>query len=128
MYKTEHCILVTNNDKAAEKFRGQMKEICLMDSYGDVLHKVRDLIHSGHKLLTHPQASSLKPNQTPYRSVILYEKADGDNTEDILLIEKALERHEQWSARKKTPNYNKEIDDDYKLIDLSMMENVIPHL
>lgn len=128
MYDIGKCILVTNNDKAADKFRGQMKEVLLLDSYGDVLKKVRDLIHTGHKLLTHPQASSLKPNQTPYRSVILYEKADGDNTEDVLLIEKALSWHEEWSARKKTPVYSEEIENDYKLIDLSMMENVIPHL
>ena len=38
-------------------------EVLLLDSYRDVLLKVRDLVYDRHILLTHPQASSLKPNQ-----------------------------------------------------------------
>jgi hypothetical protein len=37
-----------------------------------VLLTVRDHIHSGARLLTHPQAGSVKPYETPYRSVLVY--------------------------------------------------------
>ena len=64
----------------------QMKLI-LLDGYEDVLIKVRDLVYDKHVLLTHPQASSLKPNQTPYRSVVVYPKGEEDNIKDIMLID-----------------------------------------
>lgn len=128
MFNLKNCILVTNNDRAAEKFRSSMKEIYLLDHYEEVLMKARDLIHTNHKLLTHPQASSLKPNQTPYRSILLYDEGGRDNISDILLIEEAIGAYEKWTAIKKVPKYDETIEFDYKTIDLSMIENVIPKL
>ena len=75
MWELEKAILVTNNDRVYEKYKDQMKVI-LLDGYEDVLIKVRDLVYDKHVLLTHPQASSLKPNQTPYRSVVVYPKGE----------------------------------------------------
>ena len=82
MWELEKAILVTNNDRVYEKYKDQMKVI-LLDGYEDVLIKVRDLVYDKHVLLTHPQASSLKPNQTPYRSVVVYPKGEEDNIKDI---------------------------------------------
>lgn len=128
MFDLGKCILVTNNDRAADKWGDSVKEVFMLESYEEVLKKARDLIHMGHKLLTHPQASSLKPNQTPYRTILLYgEKGDCD-VEDLGLIEKAVETFEKWNAIKKVPAYDGKIAYDYKTIDLSMIENVIPRL
>ena len=77
MWKKELTTLVTNNDRVYEKY----KDVCnviLMENYESVMIKVRDLVYDRHILLTHPQASSLKPNQTPYRSIAVYPKGDGD--------------------------------------------------
>lgn len=132
MFDLEKCILVTNNDRAVKKWGNSVKQVFMLDSCGEVLKKTRDLIHTGHKLLTHPQASSLKPNQTPYRTILLYGEADsaqrGTNSEDVCLIEKAIEAFEKWNAIKKIPVYEEAIANDYKTIDLSMIENVIPRL
>ncbi|MEF9939700.1 MAG: GrdX family protein [Clostridium sp.] len=128
MFDIGKCILVTNNDRAAEKFKNSIQEIYLLDSYDEVLKKSRDLIHTHHKLLTHPQASSLKPNQTPYRTILLYSEGNKDNTDDVLLIEEAIAAYEKWTAIKKVPKYDEKIAFDYKTIDLSMIENVIPKL
>lgn len=128
MYELEKCILVTNNDRAAEKWRDDISDIYLLDEYRDVLEKTRDLIHRGHKLLTHPQASSLKPNQTPYRTLLLYSEISGNNMDDIQLIEDAIETFRKWNEIKTAPKYSDKIAYDYKTIDLSMIENVIPKL
>ena len=90
MWELEKAILVTNNDRVYEKYKDQMKVI-LLDGYEDVLIKVRDLVYDKHVLLTHPQASSLKPNQTPYRSVVVYPKGEEDNIKDIMLIDKCIQ-------------------------------------
>jgi hypothetical protein len=90
MWKKELTTLVTNNDRVYEKY----KDVCnviLMENYEAVMIKVRDLVYDRHILLTHPQASSLKPNQTPYRSIAVYPKGNEDNMKDIMLIEKCLE-------------------------------------
>ena len=102
MWELKEAILVTNNDRVYEKYKDTMK-VLYMQSYEEVLVKVRDLVYDRHVLLTHPQASSLKPNQTPYRSVIVYPKRKEDNTEDILLIEKCLETYYQWQKIASTP-------------------------
>lgn len=128
MFELKKCILVTNNDRAARQYEGSLKEVLLLDSYEAVLIKVRDLIYTYHKLLTHPQASSLKPNQTPYRSILLYSEGNRDNMEDVRLIEEAIEAFQKWNAIKKVPQYDEKVAYDYKTIDLSMIENVIPKL
>ena len=90
MWEIEKAILLTNNDKVIAKFGDTIK--CIMcKNYEEVMIKTRDMVYTGHKLLTHPKASSLKPNQTLYRSIIIYPKEGEDNTEDIMLIEKCVE-------------------------------------
>lgn len=128
MYDLGKCILVTNNDRAAKKYADLVGEVCLLNSYEEVLTKARDLIYTHHKLLTHPQASSLKPNQTPYRSILLYQEGVKENTEDILLIEKAIEVFDKWNEIRRVPAYDEKIAYDFKTIDLSMIENVISRL
>jgi len=132
MYDIDKCILVTNNDRAADKWCGVMKKVLLVDSFPDVLTTARDLIYARCILLTHPQTSSLKPNQTPYKTILLYPAADITDKErsfrDIELIESAIENFGKWNAVRKTPVYSESIADDYKTIDLSMIENVISRL
>ena len=102
MWKKEETILVTNNDRVYEKYK-TVCNVILADSYESVLIKVRDLVYDRHILLTHPQASSLKPNQTPYRSVAVYPRGSEDNMKDILLIEKCLEVYYQWQEIAPSP-------------------------
>lgn len=128
MWDIEKAILVTNNDRVFEKYKDQIK-VYLVESYREVLLKVRDLVYDRHVLLTHPQASSLKPNQTPYRSVAVYPKGTEDNTKDIMLIEKCIETFEQWQKIASTPkNYERKVSEDFKTIDLSMIDNIIPRI
>ena len=128
MFDLGKCILVTNNDRAADKWGDRVEQVFLLDTYEEVLMKARDLVHTNHKLLTHPQASSLKPNQTPYRTILLYDGGEKSQAGDICLIEEAIEAFNKWNAIKKAPKYDEKIAYDYKTIDLSMIENVIPKL
>ena len=128
MYRLDKCILVTNNDRVYLKYRDEIKCI-LLDNYEDVLIKVRDMVYDRHILLTHPQASSLKPNQTPYRSIIVYPDKNAENIKDILLIEKCLEVFRAWQDIALTPKkYESRVSEDFKTIDLSIIENVVPRI
>ena len=111
-----------------QKYKKEM-QVILLDSYEDVLIKTRDMVYNRHILLTHPQASSLKPNQTPYRSVVVYPKGEEDNMKDIMLIEKCIETYRQWQEIAPTPkNYAEKVANDFKTIDLSVIENIIPRI
>lgn len=128
MWDIEKAILITNNDRVYEKYKETLNVI-LLNTYEEVLMKVRDMVYDRHTLLTHPQASSLKPNQTPYRSVVIYPKGEEDNIKDILLIEKCIETFRQWQEIALTPNeYADKIADDFKTIDLSVVDNIIPRI
>lgn len=128
MWKLERATIVTNNDRVAEKYKDDC-EIIVKDTYYDVLLAVRDLVYDKHVLLTHPQASSLKPNQTPYRSVIVYPKDDDNNTDSILMIEKCIEVYNEWQEISPSPeHYEDKVANDFKTIDLSVIDNVIPRI
>ena len=128
MWNPDKAIIITNNDRVYEKYKKEM-QVILLDSYEDVLIKTRDMVYNRHILLTHPQASSLKPNQTPYRSVVVYPKGEEDNMKDIVLIEKCIETNRQWQEIAPTPkNYAEKVANDFKTIDLSVIENIIPRI
>ena len=64
-------ILVTNNPLVEAQYSSRFKVVFLSTSLAGVLASVRDYVHKGHKLLTHPLSGSVKPNESPYKSVLL---------------------------------------------------------
>lgn len=128
-------IIITNNDKVYQKYKNKFDVVFLeKGSYMDVLNEIRDNVHRGCKLITHPMAGSLKPNQTPYKSVIIGKKADAKGTapsssatdyESIVLIENSLEAAYKFLKFKATPNWSEKILNDFKTVDLSFIENVV---
>lgn len=127
MFEKEKCTIVTNNDRVADKYKDMMN-VEMVDSYEEVLIKARDIVYDRHRLLTHPQAGSLKPNQTPYRSIIVYPSDNSSNMDDVMMIEKAIETFNKFREIKETPKYEEKIANDYKTIDLSMIDNVMPRI
>lgn len=131
MLELEKATIITNNDRVYEKYNN-VTNVILLETYGEVLIKVRDMVYDRHILLTHPQASSLKPNQTPYRSIVVYPKGkddDQEHTDHILLIEKCVEVFQQWQKIAPTPkDYAKNVAEDFKTIDLSVIDNIIPRI
>lgn len=117
--------IITNNSKVYENYKNSYEVIFSEKfSYTDVLYTTRDLVHNRHKLLTHPMAGSLKPNQTPYKSIIVCDTQCTDN-ESVILIENSLEAAFKFLKFKKTPAWSERILNDFKTVDLSLVENVI---
>lgn len=119
-------VIITNNSKVYEKYKDKFEIVFLEEgSYTDVLSKTRDNVHMGYKLLTHPMSGSLKPNQTPYKTVIVGKNTGKTDYESIVLIENSLEAAHKFLKFKSTPNWNDEILNDFKTVDLSLIENVV---
>ena len=115
--------IVTNNLKVRETFI-KYDVIWVEGSYRDVLVTVRDKVHQNYKLLTHPLSGSVKPNETPYKSIAI-EAGDSLDIDALMMIENALERHDLLQADKATPNWGERVLDDFRVIDHDLFRNAI---
>ena len=120
--------IVTNNRLCLEKYGNQISVEFLEDaSYLDVLVKVRNYLQGGWKLETHPMTGSLKPNQTPYKSIMI-----SDHTVDReefynqeITIENGIEACKKFQKIRKTPDWPEHLREDYRIVDLSLIEGAI---
>lgn len=115
--------VVTNNPKVKAYF-GEDAIRFVDGTYEDVLIKVRDLIHVNHKLLTHPLSGSVKPNETPYKSIAV-ESGDRFDMEGLNLIEKAIETYNKLQKDSTTPNWIERVKDDFMVIDFDLIKNAL---
>ena len=106
-------IIITNNPMVQNKFSGKVETLYLEHAdLADVLRAVRDKIHEGHGLLTHPLSGSVKPGQTYYKSVILTKEKAELEMESLRIIEDSILVAEK-------------LLDDYRLIDLDLISGAI---
>lgn len=122
-------IIVTNNHLVRDKFHElfQVEFIEGLD-YLKVMFVVRDKLHMGHQLLTHPLSGSIKPNETPYKSIIISGKKGELDQSGLIIVEESIVTATKFIENKSTPNWPESILDDFRVIDLSLMENVIERL
>ena len=125
-------LIITNNPDVRDKFSDKRGiEIRFIEgSYRDVLVAARDLIHTGSKLLTHPLMGSLKPNETPYRSVALDVFEGQMDTDSLLLIEKSIATFDKFAAVVRPDrgiNTPERMLADFRLIDLSLISSALDH-
>lgn len=116
--------IITNNPLVNEKYGNKLMVLMIEGGCGQVLIKVRDLVHSGWKILTHPMAGSLKPNETPYRSIVA---AAGDSLDcrSLELIENSIHAYEGFIRDNPTPAWNEWILTDFRFLDLSILESAL---
>ena len=122
----EPLIIVTNNPMSKEQFGNKYQVIFIEGTMMDILKKVRNNIHEGHKLLTHPLMSSIKPNETPYRTVcISKEKLSKVDLQSLSIIEESIMTTEKFLSDFNTPQWNEKILLDFQLIDSDLIYHAI---
>ena len=117
--------IMTNNPLVLEKHGEDHRVIYEELSYEMLLTAVRDKIHAGYCLLTHPLSGSVKPLETPYKSVLLAGgRADREELEmSIKLMENALDACRKF--RSKEGSFPPQVLEDFKLIDLTLIESAL---
>lgn len=114
--------IITNNPLV----KARHEEALLLDTdYAGVLLRVRDLIHQGHALLSHPLSGSVKPNETPYKSVLISKVPGTLHTESLLLIEQAIRMTADFQKHKQRRLHEESLQDDYMTVDLSLIESAM---
>jgi len=122
----EPLFIVTNNPMSKEKFEEKFKVEFIDVPELDILKKVRNYIHKGNSILTHPLMGSVKPNETPYRTVcVSTEVVNGVDLQSLEIIENAIGTTEKFLRDFNTPKWSEKILTDFQVIDSDLIDHAI---
>lgn len=111
--------ICTNNPLVAEKY--PKSAVLLACGVGGVFSDVRDRVHKGFPLISHPLSGSIKPNITPYKSVVVSGTKSELCLKSLQIIEDAID------VLKRLPetshDYNESTLDDFRVIDLDLVNS-----
>lgn len=115
--------IITNNPLVNLKY----KDLYPMDYHEDAtfletLEFTRSKVHSGYEILTHPLTGSIKPGETPFKSIIISEEASKLNFDSLKLIEEAIITTKKFVLKRK---WTDKIISDFKLIDCDIITSGI---
>ena len=116
-------IVITNNPLVEEKFGEELNVDYADIPFRDVLCKVRDLVHKGHRLLTHPLSGSVKPHETPYKSVLVSARPSQMDIGEVSIIENVIITADKFAE--KFPNLPQSVKEDFQLIDCTLITSGI---
>lgn len=120
--------IITNNSLCRDKYQELLPvEYLEGKGYMDVLLTVRDYIQKGWRLETHPMTGSLKPNQTPYKSIMVSDLPldQEEFYSQEMTIENSILSCQKFLEIKQTPDWSEEIRKDFMIVDLSLIEGAI---
>ena len=120
--------IITNNSLCRDKYQELLPvEYLEGKGYMDVLLTVRDYIQKGWRLETHPMTGSLKPNQTPYKSIMVSDLPldQEEFYSHEMTIENSILSCRKFLEIKQTPDWSEEIRKDFMIVDLSLIEGAI---
>ena len=117
-------MIITNNDWVLNKYKESFNVVYIDGTFKDVLIAVRDKLHIGHELLTHPLGGSVKPGETPYKSIIISDDKKNVNFTSIYTIENSIITYDKFN-KDKLKFISDKIAEDLKLIDLTVLESAL---
>ncbi|WP_281837827.1 GrdX family protein [Propionigenium maris] len=110
-------LIVTNNPLVKEGF----DDIYFVEGTSrELLEKVRDLVHAGHELVTHPLGASLRMMFSPCFSVVLRSEKKDLNYFHTEIIESSLEKYKLNMEVRGEDTKNSR---DYAMIDYSLLRS-----
>lgn len=116
--------ILTNNPRVLKLRNDGMEVLFAEETYMEVLRRARDLVHQGHRLLTHPLSGSVKPKENPYKSIMLENKKGALDRESLQLIENAIITAEKFPD--KSPYWTPKVRDDLALVDYTLITSALP--
>ncbi len=118
-------IVITNNDMVYNKYKDEYSVEFYDCSIKEIMVKVRDRVHEGYKMLTHPLSSSIKPNESLFKSIIISDDKDALDYNSLLIIENGIMTCDKFNKIKYNIVYTDRIVEDFKLIDLTVLESAL---
>ena len=115
-------IIVTNNPYVRDTYVD--KEVEYYDkSYQEILQIVKNKIALGHKILTHPLSGSVKPKETPYKSIMISKEREYIDLDSLELIESAIATCEKF--RERSDKWTPQVLKDFQLVDFTLIDSAM---
>lgn len=118
--------MVTNNSLVYANYKDKLDIIYSNKyTYLEILGIVRDKIHEGYQLLTHPLSGSVKPNETPYKTVAISNEKGELDFNSLSIIESSMETAKKFIEGKNTPRWTEKVLQDFELIDYYLIKSAV---
>lgn len=123
---SKRAIIVTNNSLSNERLKEKYKVVSVDGSLMDVFTTTRDYIHKGYVLLTHPLSGSIKPNETPYKTIAISELPQNEvDFNSLMLIENSIETAAKLLVNKQKKVWSEKVLEDFRVIDFDLIRNAL---
>lgn len=119
--------LITNNIDLYNTMKNKKSLEIIFDekyTYRDILEITKIKIQDGYQLATHPLCGSIKPNETPYRSILINKSKEIDFN-GIIILDEAIETYKKFQKNLKTPLWIDRVLTDFRTIDANIMTQTI---
>ena len=117
-------IIITNNPMARDAI--SLREDCELRyvpvPYREVLLLARSAVHGGHELLTHPLSGSVKPGETPYKSLAISTETGPVDLNSLSLIENCIQTCDKFPIRYE--NLPESILQDFQVVDSALIQSI----
>lgn len=123
--KSLNKIFITNNLLINEKYSKDYIVDYYDEQFIKILEIVRDKIHFGHKLITHPLSSSLKPNQTPYKTILITKNRSNLDINSLMIIENSIQTTQKFLKDRVISNWNEVELEDFQIVDFDLIEGAL---
>lgn len=125
---TKNIQIITNNVSICDLFNKNINVTYVDGGYLDVLYEVRDRIHTGSILISHPLMGSIKPNETPYRSIVLENRTGPLDYQSLSIIESSIETCKKLLKDRTTPDWTDKVLADFRFLDMKLLESALASL
>ena len=111
--------IITNNPLVVRCLSGHYEIEFVECTYRELLVKARDLVFLGYGLFTHPMAGSVKPNETPYRSVVVSKSTKPFDAAESELVSNSVQTYDKFTPRNRV--LTEKMVEDFQLIDYTLL-------
>ncbi len=112
-------LIITNNPLVKECLPRDYAVEYADITYREILVKVRDLVYAGHRMYTHPLSGSVKPNETPYKSIVVSKKPKGMEELEASIISDAIVTFDKFKPMNR--EFPERVLKDFRLIDYTLL-------
>ncbi len=116
-------IIMTNNPLVNKTLKDECEVRYISGTYAEILQAIRDRIHLGYRLMSHPLSGSVKPGETPYKSVMLSTDKGRLDIKSLSMIESAIQSCKKFNFTK--DSYDDRVLEDFQTVDLSLIKSGI---
>ena len=118
-------LVISNNNLVKEKLSTEFEIVFVEDTLLNTMERARALVHEGYILLTHPLSGSIKPNETPYKSIALEKRNGPVDLDSLMIVEQSIARTRSLLDDRNTPDWPENCLEDFRAIDFDLIKNAL---